>query len=47
MSSDKNVIKRANEVIKKNPEAFEALVEFEKTGVLPTIEELKRRKQKQ
>lgn len=44
MPSDK-FLQRAKQVIKDNPEVFEALLEFEKTGRLPTIEELKKRKQ--
>mgnify|MGYP001616425515 CR=1 FL=1 len=34
MSSD-NVAKTAIKIIKRNPEYFEALVDFEKTGKLP------------
>ena len=42
---DSKILNRAPEIIKENPEMFEALVKFEKTGRLPTIEELKKRKQ--
>ena len=31
------ILKRIDNIIKENPEVFEALVEFEKTGRLPTI----------
>jgi hypothetical protein len=35
---------RAVKIIRKNPEVFEALLEFEKTGRLPTVAEIKARK---
>ena len=35
MTSTKNIGERAEDIIKRNPEYFEALVEFEKTGKLP------------
>jgi uncharacterized protein (DUF4415 family) len=37
MSSDKKILDIANNIIKKNPEIFEALVEFEKTKKLPKL----------
>lgn len=42
MSSDKPFMERAREIIKRNPEYFEALVEFEKTGKLPKFTSKKR-----
>ena len=35
MLQGKKIVKTVEEIIKKNPEYFEALVEFEKTGKLP------------
>lgn len=40
------VLKRVDQIIEENPEAFEALLEYEKTGRLPKIEELKKEKLK-
>ena len=37
MSSDKSFIETAREIIKRNPEYFEALAEFDRTGKLPKI----------
>jgi hypothetical protein len=39
-------VKTARRIVRENPEVFEALLEFEKTGRLPTIDELKERKRK-
>ncbi len=35
MASGKELVKLAKESIKEHPEAFEALMEFERTGKLP------------
>ena len=35
MSKNKSISQIAADIIKRNPEYFEALVEFEKTGKLP------------
>lgn len=35
MPSDRKISDIASDIIKRNPEYFEALVEFEKTGKLP------------
>jgi len=35
MQQDSLFLKKAKEIIKKNPEIFEALVEFEKFGKVP------------
>ena len=37
-----NFIEKAKEIIKRNPEYFEALVEYEKTGRLPKFKYKKR-----
>ena len=37
MLSGKEIVKTAKRIIKSNPEYFEALVEFEKTGKLPKL----------
>ena len=42
--SNKEFLKRVKEIIRKNPEAFEALEEYDRTRRLPTIEELKKLK---
>jgi hypothetical protein len=37
-------LRTVKRIVRENPEVFEALLEFEKTGRLPTINELKERK---
>ena len=37
MPSGKQLVKLAKESIKEHPEAFEALMEFERTGKLPKL----------
>lgn len=37
MPSGKQLVKLAKEAIKEHPEAFEALMEFERTGKLPKL----------
>jgi hypothetical protein len=36
-------VKTARRIVRENPEVFEALLEFEKTGRLPAIKELKKK----
>ncbi len=38
MLSGKELVKAAKEAIKEHPEAFEALLEFERTGKLPKVD---------
>ena len=42
MQQDSDFVKKAKKIIKENPEYFEALVEFEKTGKLPKLSYKKR-----
>ena len=37
MSSDKNLLKTVDRIIKEKPEMFEAILEFERTGKLPRL----------
>jgi hypothetical protein len=38
VSSNKNLLEVADRIINENPEVFEALLEFERTGRLPKLE---------
>jgi hypothetical protein len=41
--SESKFLRTARRIIRENPEVFEALLEFERTGRLPAVAELKKR----